>query len=234
MMAPDIVAARAFLQRFDPEAEYFTFQTFDDSKEKRLALARIVHANPAKGALDSLAGFNDQGAGVFYAFNATDGKGRQAHNIERVRAVLVDLDGAPLAPVLAAKLEPHIVMESSPGKWHAIGWWTIARLIISSVCNARWRGNSTAIPVCTTCRACCSPRPPRRGEALLGGGGHRLSAPHQRRPVTDDGRRAQSTTSARGYGGAQLELAIRKTKHPKVPLVVYLSNRLARRPRPEQ
>jgi len=36
-----------------------------------------------------------------------------------VRAVFVDLDGAPLEPVLTCGLEPHIVCESSPGRFHA-------------------------------------------------------------------------------------------------------------------
>ncbi len=116
--------ARQFLRRFDPEAEFITFQTFDDSPKRRKALARIVHADPAGDALATLAKLNAQEtAGVFFAVNATDGKGRQERNIVGVRAVFVDLDGAPLAPVLAAGLDPHIVVESSPGKWHAY-WLT--------------------------------------------------------------------------------------------------------------
>jgi hypothetical protein len=114
--------ARQFLARLDPEAERFTFQTFDDTPAKRGSLARVMH-----GDFDSLAewldGQNDWRAGVFVTVNATDGKGRQEHNIERVRAVFVDLDGAPLAPVLAGGLEPHIVCESSPGRFHAY-WLT--------------------------------------------------------------------------------------------------------------
>ena len=66
--------------------------------------------------LDAL---QEERAGVFVTVNATDGKGRQAHNVVRVRAVFVDLDGAPLAPILAAAPEPHIVVESSSGRFHA-------------------------------------------------------------------------------------------------------------------
>ena len=43
--------------------------------------------------------------------------------MQRVRAVFVDLDGAPLAPVLEAGLEPHVVVESSPGKFHV--YWQV-------------------------------------------------------------------------------------------------------------
>ncbi|MBK8689595.1 MAG: AAA family ATPase [Betaproteobacteria bacterium] len=124
-LAPNLTAARAFLQRFDPEADFFTFQTFDDDqKRKSKSLARIVHADPANGALDTLAKLNQaQRAGIFFTINETDRKGRTAGNIQRVRAVFVDLDGAPLAPVLEAGLEPHVVAESSPGKWHA--YWKV-------------------------------------------------------------------------------------------------------------
>jgi hypothetical protein len=114
--------ARCFLHRLDPEAEAFTFQTFDDTPAKRRDLACVKH-----GDFDALAatidGLNARRAGVFVTVAATDGKGRQAHNVERVRAVFVDLDGAPLAPVLQAGLEPHIVTESSPGRWHCY-WLT--------------------------------------------------------------------------------------------------------------
>jgi hypothetical protein len=48
---------------------------------------------------------NDRGAGVFVVINETDGKGRRNENITRVRSQFVDLDGAPLAPVMAAKLD---------------------------------------------------------------------------------------------------------------------------------
>lgn len=117
---PDIAHARAFLNRFDPEAGAFTLQTFDDTPEKRWRAARVwPQIDPANGALDVLGRWNKYGAGVFFTPNETDGTGRQAHNIKRVRAVFVDLDGAPLAPVLSAGLEPHIVVESSPGRYHA-------------------------------------------------------------------------------------------------------------------
>lgn len=50
--------------------------------------------------------------------NEGDGKGRHASNVVRVRAHFVDLDGAPLAPVLEASDKPHLIVESSPGRWH--------------------------------------------------------------------------------------------------------------------
>ncbi len=41
----------------------------------------------------------------------------------RVRALFVDLDGAPLLPVLEHTSPPDIIVESSPGKWHA--YWRV-------------------------------------------------------------------------------------------------------------
>ncbi len=40
-----------------------------------------------------------------------------------VRALFVDLDGDPLAPVLESPLEPHAIIESSPGRFHA--YWLV-------------------------------------------------------------------------------------------------------------
>ena len=79
-----------------------------------------------------LQGLNTAGAGVFFTPNVCFGK-RCADNVTAVRAVLVDLDGAPLAPVLATALKPHIVVQSSPGRFHA--YW-----LTSGVALAEFRG----------------------------------------------------------------------------------------------
>ena len=105
---------RIFLSYFPGQN---TFQTFDDSPLKKRHLSKIYHThNPMN--LDAK---NNQGAGIFLTINETDGKGRSIKNITRVRAVFADLDGAPLAPVL--KYNPSMVVESSPGKYHAY-WMT--------------------------------------------------------------------------------------------------------------
>jgi hypothetical protein len=63
-----------------------------------------------------------QRAGVFMTVNETDGRGRHAHNVMRVRAIFADLDGVMLQEALAKLatigLVPHIIVESSPGRWH--------------------------------------------------------------------------------------------------------------------
>lgn len=113
--AIDLDAARAFLARL---GSGFTFQTFDETGGKRGALNRVLHGDLTQHAA-ALARLNQQGAGVFVMVNAGDGKARKAGNVQAVRAVFADLDGAPLAPVRAADLVPHAIVESSPGRWHA-------------------------------------------------------------------------------------------------------------------
>jgi len=119
-LAVDRDQALQFLKMF---SGLHTFQTFDDdSKCKRPVFSSISH-RLCETVLDKLCQYNDKGAGVFLLINEGDGRGRKRDNIHKVRAVFVDLDGAPIEPVIAAGLEPHIIVESSPGKYHA--YWLV-------------------------------------------------------------------------------------------------------------
>ena len=113
-MALDKEAARAFLAMLAPKATVFTFQTFDDNKDRKdKTLARVI-----TGTLDEvwpqLVALSKQGAGVFVTVNETDGKGRKKENIIRVRAIWQEDDGDGKE----IPLTPHIKVESSPGKYH--------------------------------------------------------------------------------------------------------------------
>ena len=116
----DLKSTARFLDLMS-EGEAVTFQTFSDKRAKG-ALAKIRH-----GLLDdqaaALQALNRAGAGVFWMVNYGDGRGRTAENVTGVRALFVDLDGAPIGPVHAAPLEPHAVIESSPGRFHA--YWLV-------------------------------------------------------------------------------------------------------------
>jgi hypothetical protein len=104
-------------------ADTFTFQTFDENATRKARpLARILHGTIDQH-FDTLKDLNRKGAGIFVTINRTDGKGRESHNILGVRAVFVDLDGSPLAPVMNWALSPHIVVESSSGRYHA--YWPV-------------------------------------------------------------------------------------------------------------
>jgi hypothetical protein len=117
MFVPDLKQAERFLALLSDD-EAFTFQTFDDSKQKRKLLARIMHGT-LDDHRDTLLRLNAEGAGVFVTVNETNLKGREAGDIVEVRAVFADLDGAPIEPVCACTLQAHLIVESSPGKWHA-------------------------------------------------------------------------------------------------------------------
>jgi len=101
--------------------EEFTFQSIDD-KKKRPFLAKQIHSS-FDDAKDKLIRLNMMNIGVFVTINQTDGKGRKKENITKVRALFADLDGSPIQPILQARLKPHMVIESSKGKYHA--YWLV-------------------------------------------------------------------------------------------------------------
>jgi hypothetical protein len=117
-----------FLKALDPKAAAFTFQTFDESKAKSRKLTHVLHGT-LEQHWDTLARLNKEGAGIYITVNETNGKGRKAKNVTRIRATFVDLDGAPLAPALE-KPVPHIVVESSPKRWHA--YWKVTDMPVDA------------------------------------------------------------------------------------------------------
>ena len=109
-------------------AKHCTFQTFDDNAERKDSrLASILHGSLAEHA-DTLKHLNRLGAGTFVAVNETDGQGRKRENIKSVRAVTLDLDGQPLDPVKQCALKPHVIVESSPGRYHC--YWRVKGLAL--------------------------------------------------------------------------------------------------------
>ncbi|MEI7456687.1 MAG: phage/plasmid primase, P4 family [Nitrosomonadales bacterium] len=118
---PDFDEARRFLGLLDPNTKEFTFQTFDDTGQKRPELAQIFHGTFDQHR-EKLARLNAQGAGVFVTVNMTDLKGRGANNVMVVRVYFGDTDGAPLKPILEAAsaggIRPFCIIESSPKKYH--------------------------------------------------------------------------------------------------------------------
>lgn len=115
----DLVQAREFLSRLD---SVVTFQTFSDSRQHSAGLIRVLHGSLTQHGA-TLTRLNSAGAGIFVMVNEGDGRGRKADNVRSVRAVFVDLDDAAISPVCASDLAPHIIVESSPERWHAY-WLT--------------------------------------------------------------------------------------------------------------
>lgn len=132
-MTPAAGDTEAFLSALAPDGE-LTFQTFDDAKQGRKELSRILHGT-YRAKAQSLAELNQRGAGCFVMVNRGDMKGRNIANVKSVRALFLDLDGAPLEPVLEAPIRPPIVCESSSGKFHA--YWPIEGIPLSDFKRAQ-------------------------------------------------------------------------------------------------
>lgn len=110
-----IEQARQFLTLLDETTEEFTFQTFDDDKERSDGyLAEWTHGT-IDNLFNRLVDKNNKGAGVFVMVNHGNGKGRNNASIERVRCVFQELDDGEIKQ---SSIEPQIVVESSKGKYH--------------------------------------------------------------------------------------------------------------------
>lgn len=120
---PDFDAASAFLEALDPTATRWSFQTFpegaaaDPKKLTRVIQGPWAHHKAELGRLNHL------GAAVCVVMNETDFQGTSRENILRVRAVTLDLDRGPVDAVMACGLKPHLLIQTSPGRYHAY-WLT--------------------------------------------------------------------------------------------------------------
>ncbi|MDE3055465.1 MAG: DUF3987 domain-containing protein [Verrucomicrobiota bacterium] len=120
----DITMAKRFLSHLSQDEEsIFAFQIFDDRKKSGSSVIPQVLCGTFDQFVDQFMQLQEQGAGIFVTINQTDGKGRKTENIVGVRALFVDLDGSPLGPILSAPLSPHIIIESSPDRYHA--YWIV-------------------------------------------------------------------------------------------------------------
>jgi hypothetical protein len=111
-MTADIAQAQRFIALIAGDGDA-TFQTFDESGKRQLAHILQGTLTQHERRLEAL---NAQGAGIFLTINESTGKGRCNANITRVRALFLDTDGAAYPANLP--LEPHIIVQSSPDRWH--------------------------------------------------------------------------------------------------------------------
>src|SRR5665647_1652443 len=140
LTAPNQSEAERFLKALDPQAAKFTFQTFDEDAKRKEAsrkntkgkkhydpLAKVFHGS-LSDYWQTLVDLNARNAGIYVTVNKTNFKGRKEKNIEHVRALFIDLDGAPLEPITSDTIlpPPHIINESSQGRWHA--YWLVDNL----------------------------------------------------------------------------------------------------------
>lgn len=115
-ITPDIKEASNFLATF---GENHSFQVLPESGKSAPVMQH--------GTFTKMSGWliskNRQGNGVFFMVNRGDGRGRKAENVKAISSYFIDLDGAPYESALVAPLEPSIITESSPGRYHA--YWLI-------------------------------------------------------------------------------------------------------------
>ena len=99
--------------------------------------------------LKTLTKLNKKGAGIYFTVNETNLKGRTTEHIKRVRAVFIDLDGYPLPKKF--ELQPHMIVETSPKKYHcywlcndvplvsfSLFWTVLVRFWTILVCGIAW------------------------------------------------------------------------------------------------
>jgi putative DNA primase/helicase len=129
-LVPDQQAAEQFFKALatDPSDVIFDFRTLDDNHDRDSTKLTDTLTGTIQKKFSTLAKKSHSGVGCFFVVNKTDGNGLKAENVTEIRAIFVDLDGAPLSKILQDKEfpPPHIINESSPGKYHA--YWKITGL----------------------------------------------------------------------------------------------------------
>jgi RepB DNA-primase from phage plasmid len=125
---PDLSEATCFLKALDPNTKTFCFQTYDDNPNRELKNPKLAwHGTGTLIDVNRrLISANSRHAGVLVAINPMDGLGRAKRNVTGTRALLLDLDGEPIDPVYECALKPHIITETSEGRYHVL--WLVAGL----------------------------------------------------------------------------------------------------------
>lgn len=114
------VSTQEFLNLFGGESQHFRL-VYPDKKANKPP--KIFHLENFSDVRSELKRLNGLGYGVFFGVNEFNAEGQSTGNVIRVRAVFADLDGAPLLPILDTGFEPHVIVESSPGKYHV--YWVV-------------------------------------------------------------------------------------------------------------
>jgi hypothetical protein len=108
-----------FLRTLDPSARWFTLQCFTDRENKPIPdpLAKVFNAERlTEGDLD----LYTRGAGMWVTINDTEGIGRKAIAVTRIRAVWQEDDDGYEGDF---PIEPSLIVETSPGHYHR--YWLV-------------------------------------------------------------------------------------------------------------
>lgn len=112
-----------FLSVLGGSSAYWHFQMFDDAKSGNKALAKQMYDTHDVLMNKMLVALNEAGAGVFVAVNEHEhNKGRTKKTTCKIRAIFADFDdpdtAADQVKEISSVLEPTMVVESSPNKYH--------------------------------------------------------------------------------------------------------------------
>lgn len=115
-----LLVAELYLEALDPTGPKFVFQTYDDNEERKKTnapndpLAHIYVGTWTKYRT-LLTQENAKGASICVTVNHTVG-GREKDDLRRIRAVFCEWDDK--GPMPDWPLDPHIIVETSPGHFH--------------------------------------------------------------------------------------------------------------------
>lgn len=106
--------------------ESFEFRCFADSSSFKAKLSMQRFVGTFEEHKHRLRRLNDNGYGVFVQVNASDGVGHKDENIVSAPCIFADLDGAPRGNIDRLVLPPHLILETSRGKYHA--YWQVQQM----------------------------------------------------------------------------------------------------------
>ena len=105
-----------------------TFQSFPE-KRRCKEKAEIIHGRLTVKTKAVLEKKNKAGAAITMMISRGDGAGRKRENVTHITALFVDADGkCQLDALQSAQIKPHLIVETSPGRFHA--YWKIRGLPI--------------------------------------------------------------------------------------------------------
>lgn len=120
---------KSYLEALDNKTDEHTFQLFPERNKKTMKGPPIIlHGSYAKHK-DELEEYNLAGYAICVLVNKGNQLGRKKEDIKKVRALFLDLDGASPSLVKKANIQPHIVVESSPNKFHV--YWLVSNCNLS-------------------------------------------------------------------------------------------------------
>jgi len=105
-----------FVNTLDPDTDMFDFRIiFNDGIAKKLRGTLKELSRQLKSA-------NTDGAGIYVTINKSDGLGTKKENIILIRAIMLDYDDPDrnnLAEIRSLPIKASLIVNTSPGKYHA-------------------------------------------------------------------------------------------------------------------